>query len=146
MEHSENIKEIYTTQLLPRALITFQYIEEELKVLIKLFHEIIKECTKDKINYSYKEGSIKDAPLGTLIVWFRSYCDDQDLLKDLNQTKNDRNHIAHRAYFEILNGDRGESELIEELNKAVEIEGKASNILRRLQSLRQQIESKRVSN
>ena len=67
--------------------------------------------------------SIQNAAMGKLISYFQTFCDNEGLLKSLNEVKKKRDHLAHQGYlltFEEQNDPHFVSDQLVELESAYE--------------------------
>jgi hypothetical protein len=93
----EKLKQYF--DLLPQCILNYQFIEEGLRFCLFRQHLIVAIKVKGILPYKPPVDSIKDAAMGKLITYFRAFCDDETLLKCLNDVKKKRDHIAHQGYL-----------------------------------------------
>lgn len=81
------------------CMITFQYIEEAIKMVLvrleSLIHFRIKGYSPYKLKPKY--NSITNAAMGRLIGMLSIYTDDDDLIAELKKIKDKRDDIVHRG-------------------------------------------------
>ena len=80
------------------ALLSFQMIEEALKICIGLSYEIIQATTPSPIVFRFDPAAIMSAPLERLIKMFSVVTLNDDLIKDLRKVTEWRNYCAHNAF------------------------------------------------
>ena len=82
-----------------RCSMTFQYIEEALKMVLmrleSLVHFRIKEFTPYDLEPKFT--SIRNAAMGRLINMLNVYCDDVKLIAELKRVKEKRDNVAHQS-------------------------------------------------
>ncbi|MBN4065570.1 hypothetical protein JYT85_02860 [Desulfocapsa sp. AH-315-G09] len=83
---------------LNKALLSFQMIEESLKLCIGLSYEVIAGSIPSDIAFKFSPESINNAALGRLIRMFANISKNETLIDDLQKVVNWRNFCAHNAY------------------------------------------------
>lgn len=87
-----------------KALLSFQMIEEALKISIGLSYEIIANTIPSDIAFKFEPNSVNNAPLGNLIKMFSKISKNEVLIRDLKKVVEWRNFCAHSAFaHEFLN-------------------------------------------
>ena len=81
-----------------RALLSFQMIEEALKICVGLSYEIIRATAPTPIVFRFDPAAIVSAPLERLIKMFSAVAANDDLVKDLRKVIEWRNYCAHAAF------------------------------------------------
>ena len=81
-----------------RAIISFQMIEEALKICIGMSYEIIRATTPLPIVFRFEPEAITRAPLERLIKMFSAVTLNDELIKDLRKVIEWRNYCAHNAF------------------------------------------------
>lgn len=81
-----------------RALLSFQIIEEALKICVGLSYEIIRVTTPSPIVFQVEPAAIMYAPLERLIKMFSEVTLNDELIKDLRKVIKWRNYCAHNAF------------------------------------------------
>lgn len=85
--------------LLPQCMLNYQFIEEGLRFCLYRQHGIVAMRVKTILPYKPPTDSIQNAAMGKLISYFQTFCDDEGLLRSLNQVKKKRDHLAHQGYL-----------------------------------------------
>ena len=82
-----------------RCLMSFQYIEESLKMILIRLEMLTYICIKKYTPYNLKPkyDSIQNAAMGRLIDMLAIYTDDPQLIADLRKIKKERDKIAHQS-------------------------------------------------
>lgn len=84
---------------LPQCLMTFQFIEEVLKVYIHAVDLAIHVKMKGFIHYEVPGKELWRQPLGSLIREFDRRTDKKDIVASLRELTEERNLFAHRGYL-----------------------------------------------
>jgi|GEM_PF-2247141 len=86
------------------ALLSFQMIEEALKICVGLSYEIIRATAPSPIVFRFNPVAVVNAPLGKLIKMFSEVTANDELVNDLRKVIEWRNFCAHNAFaHEFLN-------------------------------------------
>jgi hypothetical protein len=85
--------------LLPQALMRFQWLEEALKGLILRAHIVIACRTQDVLRFDVKEAQIWETPLGKLVHEFDRISKNRPLAERLRGVVKTRNDLAHAGYI-----------------------------------------------
>ena len=82
-----------------RCLMTFQYIEEVLKMILMRLESLVHFRIKEFTPYDLKPkfSSIRNAAMGRLIDMLKIYCDDDDLISELKRLKKHRDILVHQG-------------------------------------------------
>lgn len=80
------------------ALLSFQMIEEALKICVGLSYEVIGATTPPPIVFRFDSTVIMKAPLERLINMFSTVSANGELVKDLRKVIEWRNYCAHNAF------------------------------------------------
>jgi hypothetical protein len=98
---------------------SFQFIEEALKMFLSRVapHEV---------------ESNQKAPLGKLIRQFKLYCEDQELIEELNNMTKRRNDTAHISLLLTSEEFQDRQGLEQKIDEAIEIDIKARGLLFRV--------------
>jgi len=80
------------------ALLSFQMIEEALKICVRLSYEVIAKATPAPVVFRFDPAGITNAPLGKLIKMFSAINSNAELISDLGKVVNWRNFCAHNAF------------------------------------------------
>lgn len=89
--------------LLPQCMLNYQFIEEGLRFCLYRQHGIVGMRVKTILPYKPPIHSIQNAAMGKLISYFQTFCDNEGLLKSLNEVKKKRDHLAHQGYLHSKN-------------------------------------------
>jgi hypothetical protein len=102
------------------CLITFQYIEEALKMVLVRLESLTYFRLRKYTPYNLKPklDSIKSAAMGRLIDMLSVYSDDHDLMAELRKVKKKRDEVAHRSLLMT----------VEEVNDSKRIHYKTSEL------------------
>ncbi len=140
MNTAQGAEGVLRQQALPMAIEHFQILEERLKELLILFHQILVDSAPDYLIYNPPEKSIRKSSLGEVIKNLRIFSDDDDYMKELNDLVPLRNTIAHVAYVKYSKIDptlENFTELINSTGDAIErtkrIIGKTEDIYTKTQ-------------
>lgn len=81
------------------CIISFQFVEEALRMFLAKAEVLIARQLRDFTFYNSnrKIKLNKKAALGSLIEQFTAYCEDQELIRELKEIIEKRNHYAHSA-------------------------------------------------
>ena len=103
-----------------RCLMTFQYIEETLKMVLVRLESLTYFRLKEYTPYNLKPrlDSIRSAAMGRLIDMLKIYSDDDRLIADLKEIKKRRDQVAHQSLLMT----------VEEMNDRETIHLKASEL------------------
>ena len=107
--------------LLPQCMLNYQFIEEGLRFCLYRQHGIVAMRVKTIFPYKPSFDSIQNAAMGKLISHFQTFCDNEGLLKSLNEVKKKRDHLAHQGYlltFEEQHDPKFVSDQLVELESA----------------------------
>lgn len=86
------------------AMLQYQLIEVALKMYIKNMHFLIKSKLPPELNFDYKESEFDSMPLERLLNVFSKYSKNEDLIRQLNKLREQRNYVAHKAFsYAFLN-------------------------------------------
>jgi hypothetical protein len=80
------------------ALLSFQMIEEALKICVGLSYEVIAKAAPAPIVFRFDPAIINSAPLGKLIKMFSEINCNTELVGDLGKVMKWRNFCAHNAF------------------------------------------------
>lgn len=81
-----------------KALLSFQMIEEALKICVGLSYEIIQTTAPPPIVFRFDPAVVLNAPLDRLIKMFSVVTVNEELVKDLRKVIEWRNYCAHNAF------------------------------------------------
>ena len=81
-----------------RSMLQFQLIEEGLKAHISIAHQVIQRSIPAELHFKFSNEEIDSMPLERLINTFTRYTRNSVLVKQLNEIRGLRNHLAHRAF------------------------------------------------
>src|SRR2546426_12836423 len=79
------------------ALRHLQLLDVCLKAYLEAVYWVADHVRPGGVRFLLSEKQLDEMPFGSLLRLFRRHCDDEALLKKLDQLKRDRIHIAHRA-------------------------------------------------
>ncbi|MDP3696007.1 MAG: hypothetical protein Q8R42_07835 [Desulfocapsaceae bacterium] len=85
-----------------KAMLTFQMIEEALKICIGLSYQIIQATVKSPVQYRFSVKSINNAAMGRLISMYEEITSTPELANDLRKITEWRNFFAHNAFRHAL--------------------------------------------
>ena len=82
------------------ALLSYQMVEEALKLCIGVSYEIIAASNPPEVSFRFSPESINDAPLGNLVKMFSNVSNNEALIKELKAKELGkwRNFFAHNAF------------------------------------------------
>lgn len=82
------------------ALLSYQMVEEALKLCIGVSYEIIAVSNPPEVSFRFSPASINDAPLGYLVKMFAKVSRNDALIKELQAKELGkwRNFFAHNAF------------------------------------------------
>lgn len=81
-----------------KALLSFQMIEEALKICVGLSYEVIAKTAPTPIVFRFDPAIINSTPLGKLIKMFSEVNCNAELISDLRKVLKWRNFCAHNAF------------------------------------------------
>jgi len=111
-------------------MISFQFVEEALKMVLARLESLTYFCLRQHTHYNLKPkfSAIQNAAMGRLIDMLTIYTEDKELIAELRKIKKKRDQVAHRSLLmtseEINDEERihlkaAELETIEESSEAV---------------------------
>ena len=83
---------------LNKTLLSFQMIEEALRLCVGLSYEIIASSIPSDLDFKFSPDSINNAALGRLISMFSNTSKNDVLIEDLKKVVKWRNFCAHNAF------------------------------------------------
>ena len=84
------------------ALSGCQLVEQQLKLYITEALELTKKCIGEKMPFKMVGEDYADSSLERLIEIFRKLSDNEVLVADLRQFKNERNFLSHKGITHCL--------------------------------------------
>lgn len=81
-----------------KALLSFQMVEEALKICIGLSYELIAKAAPAPVVFRFDPAGINNAPMGKLIPMFSEINSNAELISDLGKVLKWRNFCAHNAF------------------------------------------------
>jgi hypothetical protein len=66
-----------------KALLSYQMVEEALKLCVGVSYEIIAASNPPEVGFRFSTTSINDAPLGSLVKMFAKVSNNEALVKEL---------------------------------------------------------------
>jgi hypothetical protein len=81
-----------------KAMLTFQMVEEALKICIGLSYQIIQSTAPNPVQYKFNSKSINNAPMGKLISMYETITSNTGIVNDLRKIIEWRNFFAHNAF------------------------------------------------
>ncbi|HKB83447.1 MAG TPA: hypothetical protein VKD04_09610 [Burkholderiales bacterium] len=84
------------------ALSGCQLVEQELKLYITEALELAQKCIGDKMPFTMKGEDYADSSLERLIEIFKKLTDNETLVIELRQFKNERNFLSHKGITHCL--------------------------------------------
>ena len=132
-----------------QALLSFQIIEEALRLCIGLSYEVISASIPSEIDFKFSADTINNAALGNLIKMFSNTSKNDPLIEDLKKVVKWRNFCAHNAFaHEFMNRnshssfDPHSSEDVEKVAKfSSELVLRLGDELKKLQKIHAQLHS-----
>jgi hypothetical protein len=118
----------------------FQYLEEALKMYLASCFKIIHDSVNGKITFTYTYSDVAKKPLGQLITIFKKFNNNKVLHRLLRHLKNERNHIAHRAYLLTVEKMRDKQTLTKEIDRLNKVNGVVDAVLNQLHKLEKKLE------
>lgn len=91
------------------AMLTFQMIEEALKICVGLSYQIIQATAPSPVHYRFNAKSINSAAMGKLISMYEVITPTPELVSDLRKLTEWRNFFAHNAFRHELLARNGNS-------------------------------------
>ncbi len=79
-------------------MLTFQMIEEALKICIGLSYQIIQATVPSPVQYRFSVKSINNAAMGRLISMYEEITSTPELANDLRKITEWRNFFAHNSF------------------------------------------------
>ena len=86
------------------ALAGCQRVEQELKLYITQALELTKTCVGQKLPFKIRGEDFADSSLERLIDIFKKLSDDETHVHDLQQFRDERNFLSHKAITHCLDG------------------------------------------
>jgi hypothetical protein len=140
LSEEKDLMHVYQQWSIPETLLYFQLVEQNLKTVLQLFHDIVKIRTEGVFSYKYPQGSINEAAMGRLIEMIRIFNDEEELVHLLKSVKKDRDHLAHKGYLLFLNEGKNNFLVQKEISKVTNMTNKARVALAKLKSLEEQLQ------
>ena len=112
------------------ALSGCQLGEQQLKLYITEALELAKKCVGEKMAFKMSGEDYADSSLERLIEIFRKLSDNETLVADLRQFKNERNFLSHKGITHCLDyeGELFHSTALEFQNRLAAIEVEAQRL------------------
>lgn len=92
-DHQNSLDEII------KALTRFQFIEEGIKVYLKMAYSLIEQKTQGQPPIRMSTSHLENKPLGSPLQEFKKYNDNDSLISNVKNLMKDRNYLAHRAFY-----------------------------------------------
>jgi len=89
------------------ALSGCQLVEQQLKLYITEALELANKCIGEKMPFKMTGDDYADSSLERLIDIFRKLSDNETLVTDLRQFKNERNFLSHKGIAHCLDYEGG---------------------------------------
>jgi hypothetical protein len=106
------------------ALSACQLVEQELKLYITNAFALAAKCIDDQMTFKFSGEDYEDSSLEGLIKVFRKLCSNDQLVKDLQAFKDERNFLSHKGITYCLDYDgelaEREAELVRPRLEAIE--------------------------
>lgn len=104
-------------QAVNSALLSFQMLEESLKICIGLSYEIISASIPSEIDFKFSPEVLNENPLGVLITMFSKVSKNEKLVIELRGKKKInlkwRNFLAHSAFVHNFQNNFSHSTFVE---------------------------------
>lgn len=84
------------------ALSGCQLVEQELKLYITEALDLAKKCIGDKMQFKISGEDYANSSLEGLIKIFKKLSDNETLVTELNQFKDERNFLSHKGITHCL--------------------------------------------
>ena len=84
------------------ALSGCQLVEQQLKLYITEALELAKKCIGDKMSFKMSGEDYADSSLERLIDIFKKLSDNESLVTELRQFKDERNFLSHKGIMHCL--------------------------------------------
>ncbi len=84
------------------ALSGCQLVEQELKLYITEALELATKCIDSKIPFKMRGEDYADSSLERLIHAFKKLTENEELIRELNNFKNERNFLSHKGITHCL--------------------------------------------
>ena len=112
------------------ALSGCQLVEQELKLYITEALQLATKCINGRMPFKMKGDDYADSSLEKLIQTFRKLNDNEELIKELNKFKDERNFLSHRGITHCLDyeGDLFYSTAEEMQNRLADIHVEAKRL------------------
>jgi len=112
------------------ALSGCQLVEQQLKLYITEALELAKKCVGEKMPFKMTGEDYADSSLERLIEIFRKLSDNEQLVTDLRQFKNERNFLSHKGITHCLDyeGELFHSTALEFQDRLAAIEVEAQRL------------------
>jgi hypothetical protein len=139
-QSSEKLMALYL-QKVPCVLLTFQYIEEFLRMYIAHCYQIINFKVSKHIPFKYNYKDLQKDSLGTLLSKFKNLSKESSLIKKIENLVKDRNYCAHEAYLLAYEQQKDSKYLIKEIEKIDEIARKVEDCRELISGQLKQVEA-----
>ena len=114
-----------------QALSGCQLVEEKLKLYITEALELASKCIDGRMPFKMKGEDYADSSLERLIHTFKKLTENEQLVRELNNFKNERNFLSHKGITHCLDyeGELSVS-VVTEINERIEnIKSESSRLL-----------------
>ncbi|WP_430009302.1 hypothetical protein [Methylophaga lonarensis] len=81
-----------------KAILSFQMLEEALKICIGLSYEVIQLSTPNPLQFRFQAENINNLPLGPLISKYKDITSKPEQADEIRKIIKWRNFIAHNAF------------------------------------------------
>jgi hypothetical protein len=112
------------------ALSGCQLVEQQLKLYIAEALELAQKCVGRRMTFKMSGEDYEDASLERLIEVFRKLTDNQTLVTELRQFKNERNFLSHKGIAHCLDpeGELSETSVAEVQVRLQAIQAEANRL------------------
>lgn len=116
------------------CMMTYQFIEFGLRYCLHRCHATVKFRLHEYLPYQPSIAAVEDAALGRLVDWYKSYTDNEALIREIRVIKADRDRIAHQGYVLTIEEQADDEFLLAETRKLEVAHTKAEECLERLRA------------
>lgn len=120
-----------------KGLAGCQRVEQQLKLYLHEAFSFAHECINGRMPFKFRGEDVKDYSLERLIQTFKKLSDDEQLVRDLNRFKDERNFLSHQAITHCYDygGDYSQTTAREIRPRILAVERDAQDLVERIWAL-----------
>jgi hypothetical protein len=117
-----------------KCLMSFQYMEEVLKMILIRLESLTYFCLKPYTPYNLKPKyiAIENSAMGRLIDMLSTYTDDKSLITELRKIKKKRDQLAHRSLLMTVDDVQDKINMYLKISELEELTKTSNELLNKL--------------